>query len=81
MSDGYSAPNHFSDGGKMLEIGGELVIKKGAKVTDEEGALKPHNPIPYIAPTTATNVAGLRETLNALLKAMQASGLMEDGES
>ena len=56
----YNTKNYTVQGGEKTVIGGTLEIKEGASVTGLPSA-------PNQAASTATNVAGLKDDLNALL--------------
>lgn len=72
--------NYAAQGGDEWVIGGQLTFLPGATVQGAEGLLdSPMNTdaqLPYVADSTATTAAALREDFNALLKALRAAGLM-----
>ena len=85
MSDNRSTKNYFAHGGNELVIGGKLTFLPGAAVEGGEGlfdlpegggAVK----LPFLADSTATTVATLREDYNRLLAALRTAGLMEAGD-
>lgn len=67
---GYNTKNYTEQGGEKTVIGGTLEIKEGASVTGLPSA-------PNQAASTATNVAGLKDDLNALLLKLKDTGLMK----
>ncbi len=67
---GYNTKNYTEQGGEKTVIGGTLEIKEGAWVTGLPSA-------PNQAASTATNVAGLKDDLNALLLKLKDTGLMK----
>lgn len=66
----YNTKNYTEQGGEKTVIGGTLEIKEGASVTGLPSA-------PNQAASTATNVAGLKDDLNALLLKLKDTGLMK----
>ena len=75
----YTSHNYFAHGGEELVIGGRLTFLPGASVEGAEGLFDLPNTsaqIAYVADTTATTVAALRDDLNALLAALRTAGLM-----
>jgi hypothetical protein len=65
----YNVKNYTEQGGEKTVIGGTLEIKEGASVTGFPSAINQ-------AASTATNVAGVKDDLNALLIKLKDSGLM-----
>lgn len=82
MPDTHVTKNYFAHGGNELVIGGKLTFLPGAVI--EGGDLGDFGEtggggsaqIPYIADSTATTVAALKENFNALLAALRTAGLM-----
>ena len=56
----YNTKNYTEQGGEKTVIGGTLEIKEGASVTGLPSAINQ-------AASTASNVAGVKDDLNALL--------------
>jgi hypothetical protein len=65
----YNTKNYTEQGGEKTVIGGTLEIKEGASVTGLPSAINQ-------AASTATNVAGVKDDLNALLIKLKDAGLM-----
>ena len=65
----YNTKNYTEQGGEKTVIGGTLEIKEGASVTGFPSAINQ-------AASTATNVAGVKDDLNALLIKLKDAGLM-----
>ena len=65
----YNTLNYTEQGGDKTVIGGTFEVKAGATLT---GLPKAANQ----AASTATDVAGLKTDLNALLTKLKAAGLM-----
>ena len=66
----YNTKNYTEQGGEKTVIGGTLEIKEGASVTGLPSAANQ-------AASTATNVAGVKDDLNALLIKLKDAGLMK----
>ena len=78
----YNSKNYTEQGGERTVIGGELVIKSGAKLVFAEGA-ESEGVVPQAdnqAESTATTVAGLKDDLNALIGKLISAGLMAPAE-
>ena len=80
--------NYFAHGGNELVIGGKLTFLPGATVEGGEGlfdlpAGSPVTVMPFLADSTATTVAQLRDDYNRLLASLRTAGLMsqEAGDS
>lgn len=75
----YAIKNYKDRNGSRTVIGGELLVKAGAKLTAEPGAelngLPKSNYMQEIG-TDVTSVAGLRGEMNQLLGMLKAAGLM-----
>ncbi len=74
----YHGTRNYTDrGGRRTVIGGELLIKNGAKLTIEHGA-DALRPVSYMgdAGSEVSTVAALRGKLNALLQSLRDAGLM-----
>lgn len=69
----YNTKNYTEQGGEKTVIGGELNIKSGGKLTFGNVELKPAANQPA---STASDVAGLKTDLNALIAKLKAAGLM-----
>ncbi|MDE7233830.1 MAG: Head fiber protein [Ruminiclostridium sp.] len=67
----YNAKNYTEHGGDVTHIGGKLIVEPGAEVT---GLLT--TPAENLEECTATTVAGVKDSLNALIGAMKEAGLM-----
>ena len=72
----------FAHGGNELVIGGKLTFLPGAVVEGAEGLLDlpaeapaPEQP-PFLADSTATTVAQLREDYNHLLAVLRSVGIL-----
>lgn len=65
----YNAKNYTEQGGEKTVIGGTLEIREGASVTGLPSAINQ-------AASAATNVAGVKDDLNALLIKLKDAGLM-----
>ena len=75
----YNSKNYTEQGGERTIIGGELVIKNGAKLVLEEGAEGSGLPkAANQAASTASTVAGLKDDLNALIGKLISAGLMAE---
>ena len=82
MSENHNTKNYFAHGGNELVVGGKLTFLPGASVEGAEGlfdlpARGSGACLPFLADSTATNVAALREDYNHLLATLRAAGLME----
>ena len=79
MSD-HNTKNYFAHGGNELVIGGKLTFLPGATVEGGDGLFDLPSgggtSLPFLADSTATTVAGLREDYNRLLAALRTAGLM-----
>ena len=85
MSDTRTTKNYFAHGGNELVIGGKLTFLPGATVEGGEGLFDlpaggGGTMLPFLADSTATTVAALREDYNRLLAALRTAGLMEAGD-
>ncbi len=73
---------YFAHGGNELVIGGKLTFLPGAVVEGAEGLLdlpaKASAPeqLPFLADSTATTVAQLREDYNQLLAVLRSTGVL-----
>ena len=72
---------YFAHGGKELVIGGKLTFLPGAAVEGGEGLfdLPPGGEpvtLPFLADSTATTVAALREDHNRLLAVLREAGII-----
>ena len=79
MSNAYTTKNYIAHGGDEWVIGGKLTFLPGAVIEGGDfGEAGDGNVVqlPFIANSQATNVAGLKESFNALLTALRAAGLM-----
>lgn len=80
MSD-HNTKNYFAYGGNELVVGGRLTFLPGATVEGAEGLFDlpagGGSSLPFLADSTATTVAALREDYNRLLSALRDAGLME----
>ncbi len=80
MSD-HNTKNYFAHGGNELVVGGKLTFLPGATVEGAEGLFDLPSGgdgvcLPFLADSTATTVAQLREDYNKLLAALRTTGLM-----
>ena len=79
MSD-HSTKNYFAHGGNELVVGGRLTFLPGATVEGAEGLFDlPSGDgacLPFLADSTATTVAQLREDYNCLLAALRTAGVL-----
>ena len=67
----YNVKNYTEQGGEITHIGGKLIVEEGG---DVEGLFsKAENQ----APSTATQVSGLKSDFNALLVKLKEAGIME----
>ena len=72
---------YFAHGGNELVIGGKLTFLPGASVDGGEGlfdlppGVEPVTP-PFLADSTATTVAALREDYNRLLSVLRDAGII-----
>ena len=85
MSDNRSTKNYFAHGSNELVIGGKLTFLPGATVEGGEGLFDQPTGggctvLPFLADSTATTVAALREDYNRLLAVLRTAGLMEAGD-
>ena len=76
---------YFAHGGDELVIGGKLTFLPAASVTGAKGLLElpaeiSKQPL-FVADSTASTVAGLRDDFNRLLSALRSMGIlaMESG--
>ena len=81
MSENRSTKNYFAHGGNELVVGGKLTFLPGATVEGAEGLFDlpsgaDGTRLPFLADSTATTVAQLREDYNRLLAALRTAGLM-----
>ena len=81
MSENRSTKNYFAHGGNELVVGGKLTFLPGAIVEGAEGLFDLPSDgdgasLPFLADSTATTVAQLREDYNRLLAALRTAGLM-----
>ena len=72
---------YFAHGGNELVIGGKLTFLPGATVEGGEGlfdlpAGSPVTALPFLADSTATTVAQLREDYNHLLAVLRSVGIL-----
>ena len=78
MPDTHNCKNFFAHGGNELVIGGKLTLLEGATVEGLTGAIEKIENVPE---STATTVAALKESFNALLASLKAAlktvGFME----
>ncbi|MDO4568701.1 MAG: Head fiber protein [Clostridia bacterium] len=76
----HTTRNFHAHGGNEWVIGGKLTFLPGATVEGAEGLFDTsegaETQLPFIADSTATTVAALREEYNALLAALRSAGLM-----
>ena len=86
----YNTRNYAAHGGNEWVVGGKLTFLPGATVEGAEGLFDlpkgAEAQLPFMADSTATSVAALREDYNALLSALRTAGLMAanipvDGDS
>ena len=86
----HATRNFHAHGGNEWVIGGKLTFLPGATVEGAEGLFDlpkgAEAQLPFMADSTATSVAALREDYNALLAALRTAGLMAanvpiDGDS
>lgn len=75
-----SIKNYTKQGGEVTIIGGELTIKKGAKLIFEKDSSIEGKLIENQTESTATTIASLKEDFNLLLEKLKASGVMEKDE-
>lgn len=75
----YNSPNYFEQGTGKLVIGGNMEIKDLTKVTGLPTCpTVPEIPVAEnVAACAAENVAGCVTSINAILTALKAAGLME----
>ena len=81
MPNTHITKNYFAHGGNELVIGGKLTFLPGSTVEGGEGLFDlPEGStvavLPFLADSTATTVAQLREDYNRLLAALHTAGLM-----
>ena len=73
---------YFAHGGNELVIGGTLTFLPGAVVEGAEGLLdlpaeaSAQEQLPFLADSTATTVAQLREDYNQLLAVLRSTGIL-----
>ena len=73
---------YFAHGGNELVIGGKLTFLPGAVVEGAEGLLDlpaetpTPEQLPFLADSTATTVAQLREDYNQLLAVLRSTGIL-----
>ena len=76
----HATRNFHAHGGNEWVIGGKLTFLPGATVEGAEGLFDlpkdAEAQLPFMADSTATSVAALREDYNALLAALRTAGLM-----
>lgn len=79
MSD-HNTKNYFAHGGNELVVGGKLTFLPGATVEGAEDLFDLPSgggaSLLFLADSTATTVAQLREDYNRLLSALRTAGLM-----
>ena len=84
MSETRSAKNYFAHGGNELVVGGKFDLpawcSRGRCRRYSTCPLRVAAVLPFLADSTATTVAQLREDYNRLLGALRAAGLMEAGD-
>lgn len=84
MSDTRTTKNYFAHGSNELVVGGKLTFLPGATVEGAEGLFDlpggGNVVLPFLADSTASTVAQLREDYNRLLSALRTAGLMEAGD-
>lgn len=81
-TNGHITKNYMAHGGEELIIGGKLTFLAGAVVEGAEGLLDiPKADAPYVADSTATTVAALRDNYNALLAALRNAGVLATAQS
>ena len=84
MSDTRTTKNYFAHGGNELVVGGKLTFLPGATVEGAEGLFDlpggGNAVLSFLADSTASTVAQLREDYNRLLSALRSAGLMEAGD-
>ena len=81
MPNTHITKNYFAHGGDQLVIGGRLTFLPGAVLEGGEGLfdLPPGGETvtpPFLADSTATTVAQLREDYNRLLAVLREAGIM-----
>ena len=71
---------YFAHGGNELVTGGKLTFLPGASVEGAEGLLdlptEVPERLPFLADSTATTVAALREDYNHLLAVLRYAGIL-----
>ena len=73
--NGYNTPNYTEPGGEVAHIGGTVVFEDGSKIIGLPVGLVPK--AKAVHESTATNTAGIRDDLNAVIAALKSVGLME----
>lgn len=77
----YNARNYQAHGGSEWVVGGKLTFLPGAVVEGAEGLFDSSSGdvtvLPYMADSTATTVAALRDDFNLLLAALRTAGAMQ----
>ena len=73
---GYNAKNYTEQGGEKTVIGGELVIKEGAKVTGLTSSS--NEKMANQSDSTAETIEDLVADFNALLSKLKTSGYMSE---
>lgn len=73
--------NYFAHGGAELVIGGKLTFLPGASVEGADGLFDVPGEVPavqrpFLAESTASTVAGLREDFNLLLSVLRDAGIL-----
>ncbi len=81
MSENRSTKNYFAHGGNELVIGGKLTFLPGASVEGGEGLFDlstggGNAQPPFLADSTASSVAALREDYNKLLQVLREAGIL-----
>ncbi len=81
MSENRSTKNYFAHGGNELVIGGKLTFLPGASVEGGDGLFDlptggSDAQLPFLADSTPSTVAALRDDYNKLLQALRDAGLM-----
>ena len=86
MSENRSTKNYFAHGGNELVVGGKLTFLPGAVVEGVEGLFDlptgGQADRPFLADSTATTVAALREDYNGLLAVLRTAGVLaQEGDA
>ena len=78
---GNNARNYHAHGGSEWVVGGKLTFLPGAVIEGAEGLFDSSSGdatvLPYMADSTATTVAALRDEFNLLLAALRTAGVMQ----